>query len=142
MAGRFVRLGTQGGSGGVGDGDASDPGRLRLWNFPNPVLRFTVTTTTEEAEGEMADNDMESPEGGNEARHLIMAAGFGAAIGIIVGTVVFAITQNPVWIGIGIPFGAALGIVFGRYLRRLDDNSPLIAIFGPFLIHGYRRDRG
>ena len=39
----------------------------------------------------------------------------------------FAITQNPVWIGIGIPFGAALGIVFGRYLRRLDDNSPLVA---------------
>ena len=78
--------------------------------FPNPVLRFTVTTTTEEAEEEMADNDMESPEDRNEARDLTMAAGFGAAIGIIVGTVVFAITQNPVWIGIGIPFGAAFGV--------------------------------
>ncbi len=90
----------------------------------------------------MADNDMESPEGGYEARDLTMPAGFGAAIGIIVGTVVFAITQNPVWIGIGIPFGAALGIAFGRYLRRLDDNSPLVAIFGPFLIKGYPRDKG
>ena len=90
----------------------------------------------------MADNDMKSPEGGSEARDLTMAAGFGAAIGIIVGAVVFAITQNPVWIGIGIPFGAALGIVFGRYLRRLDDNSALVAIFGPFLINGYHRDKG
>jgi NhaP-type Na+/H+ or K+/H+ antiporter len=90
----------------------------------------------------MADKEMESPEDSNEARDLSMAAGFGAAIGIIVGAVVFAITQNPVWIGIGIPFGAAMGIVFGRYLRRLDDSSPLVAIFGPFLIHGYRRDRG
>jgi NhaP-type Na+/H+ or K+/H+ antiporter len=90
----------------------------------------------------MADNDMESPEGGNETHDLTMAAGFGAAIGIIVGTVVFAITQNPVWIGIGIPFGAALGFVFGRYLRRLDDDSPLVAIFGPFLINGHPRDKG
>jgi NhaP-type Na+/H+ or K+/H+ antiporter len=95
-----------------------------------------------EVQRRMADNDMESREGGYEARDLTMAAGFGAAIGIIVGAVVFAITQNPVWIGIGIPFGAALGIVFGRYLRRLDDNSPLVAIFGPFLIKGYPRDKG
>ncbi len=90
----------------------------------------------------MADNDIEAPVDRNEARDLSMVAGFGAAIGIIVGAVVFAITQNPVWIGIGIPFGVALGIVFGRYLRRLDDNSPLVAIFGPFLIKGYPRDKG
>ena len=95
-----------------------------------------------EVQRRMADNDKESLEGGYKARDLTMAAGYGAAIGIIVGTVVFAITQNPVWIGIGIPFGAALGIVFGRYLRRLDDNSPLVAIFGPFLINGYPRDKG
>jgi hypothetical protein len=90
----------------------------------------------------MADNDTESPEGGNETRDLTMAAGFGAGIGIIVGVVVFAITQNPVWIGIGIPFGAAFGIVFGRYLSGLDDSSPFVAIFGPFLIDGYSRDKG
>jgi len=90
----------------------------------------------------MADKEMEASEDRNKARDLSMAAGFGAAIGIIVGAVVFAITQNPAWLGIGIPFGAAFGIVFGRYLRRLDDNSPLVTIFGPFLIHGYRRDRG
>lgn len=90
----------------------------------------------------MADNDLEAPEDGNEARDLSKAAGFGAVIGIVVGAVVFAITQNPVWIGIGIPFGAAFGIVFGRYLRRIDDSSPLVAIFGPLLIHGHRRDRG
>ena len=58
-----------------------------------------------------------------------------------VRAVVFAITQNALWIAIGIPFGAAFGIVFGRYLRRMDDNFPLVAIFGPFLIHGHRRDR-
>ena len=41
----------------------------------------------------MADSDMEAPEDGNKARDLSMAGGFGAAIGIIVGAVVFAITQ-------------------------------------------------
>lgn len=90
----------------------------------------------------MAENGIEAPKDRNEARDLRTAAGFGAAIGIIVGAVVFAITQNPVWIGIGIPSGAALGIVLGWYLRRLDDDSTLVAIFGPLLIHGYRRDRG
>ena len=90
----------------------------------------------------MAGNDMEPLEGDYEARDLTMAAGFGAAIGIIVGTVAFAITQSPVWIGIGIPFGAALGFVFGQYLRRIDDDSPFVAIFGPFLINGYPRDKG
>ena len=37
---------------------------------------------------------------------------YGVTFGIIVGAVVFAITQNPVWIGLGIPFGAAVGAVF------------------------------
>lgn len=37
---------------------------------------------------------------------------YGVSFGIIVGAVVFAITQNPVWIGLGIPFGAAVGAVF------------------------------
>ena len=103
--------------------------------------RSAMAQPTEGAEKEMADNEMEASEDRNEARDLSMAAGFGAAIGIIVGAVVFAITQNALWIAIGIPFGAAFGIVFGRYLRRMDDNSPLVAIFGPFLIHGHRRDR-
>ncbi len=37
---------------------------------------------------------------------------YGVSFGIIVGAVVFAITQNPVWIGLGIPFGAAVGAAF------------------------------
>ena len=37
---------------------------------------------------------------------------YGVSFGIIVGAVVYAITQNPVWIGLGIPFGAAVGAVF------------------------------
>jgi NhaP-type Na+/H+ or K+/H+ antiporter len=112
------------------------------FGIPEPRVEVYSFRDHREVQRRMADNDMESPEGGNEARDLTMAAGFGAAIGIIVGTVVFAITQNPVWIGIGIPFGAAFGFVFGRYLRRLDDDSPLVAIFGPFLINGYPRDKG
>ncbi len=42
---------------------------------------------------------------------------YGISSGIIVGAVVFAITQNPVWIGLGIPFGAAVGAAF-QALRK------------------------
>jgi hypothetical protein len=133
--------GTQFGSVGVGDGWASDSGRFPL-GISEPHVKVYRYRDHREVQHRMADNDTESPEGGNEDRDLTMAAGFGAAIGIIVGSVVFAITQNPVWIGIGIPFGAAFGFAFGRYLRRLDDDSPLVAIFGPLLISGYHRDKG
>jgi hypothetical protein len=37
---------------------------------------------------------------------------YGVSFGIIVGAVAVAITQNPVWIGLGIPFGAAVGAAF------------------------------
>ncbi len=112
------------------------------FGIPEPRVEVYSYRDHREVQRRMADNDMESPEGGYEARDLTMAAGFGASIGIMVGAVVFAITQNPVWIGIGIPFGAALGFVFGRYLRRLDDDSPLLTTFGPILIKGYPRDKG
>jgi len=49
-----------------------------------------------------------------ENRFNTLAIAYGVGFGIVIGSVVFAITQNPVWIGIGIPFGAALGIVFGE----------------------------
>ena len=44
--------------------------------------------------------------------------GMGAGLGIIIGTVVFALTENAAWIGIGIVFGAALGGVFGAAISR------------------------
>ena len=34
---------------------------------------------------------------------------YGTSFGIIIGSVVFAITQNPVWLGLGIVFGIAAG---------------------------------
>lgn len=36
---------------------------------------------------------------------------FGAGLGLVVGIVVFAVSQNPVWIGIGLVFGGAIGAV-------------------------------
>ncbi len=38
-----------------------------------------------------------------------MSMGVWVAMGIIVGTVVFAVTQQPAWIGIGMVIGAAIG---------------------------------
>jgi len=37
---------------------------------------------------------------------------YGVSFGIIVGAVIFAITQNPIWIAIGVPFGGAVGAAF------------------------------
>jgi len=42
---------------------------------------------------------------------------FGAGLGIMVGTVLFALTENAAWIGIGISFGAGLGIVVGSVIQ-------------------------
>ena len=53
---------------------------------------------------------MESREDRNERRNRSLAAGIGTAFGIIAGAVVVAITQNPVWIALGIIFGPAFGI--------------------------------
>jgi hypothetical protein len=65
--------------------------------------------------------DMESSRGRNEGRDNTPAffyqAGLGAGLGIVLGIVVFALTQNAVWIGIGIVVGAALGIVVGAVHR-------------------------
>ncbi len=66
----------------------------------------------------MADTDPHDPTDPSESRGVTLAVTYGAAFGVILGTVVFAITQNPVWIGIGIPFGAAFGTVFGAVLQR------------------------
>ncbi len=35
--------------------------------------------------------------------------GIWVAMGIVIGTVVFAVTQEPIWIAIGIVIGAAIG---------------------------------
>ena len=40
--------------------------------------------------------------------------GIGAAFGIIIGVVGFAVTDSPVWIALGLPFGAALGAAADR----------------------------
>jgi len=37
---------------------------------------------------------------------------YGVSFGMVVGAVVFAITQNPIWIAIGVPLGAAAGAAF------------------------------
>ena len=52
----------------------------------------------------------------------------GAGLGIVIGTVIFAVTGNAAWIGIGIVFGAGLGIAFAAALSQLgragsDDDS-------------------
>ena len=39
--------------------------------------------------------------------------GIGSAFGMIIGAVVFAITDSPLWIGLGIVFGAMAGAAFG-----------------------------
>ena len=41
----------------------------------------------------------------------------GGGLGIALGAVVFAITQNPIWIGMGMTFGAGLGLVVGAALQ-------------------------
>ena len=41
----------------------------------------------------------------------------GAAVGIIVGSVVFTINRNSTWIWMGVVIGAALGDVVGRALK-------------------------
>jgi len=46
-----------------------------------------------------------------------LAVGAATAIGIIVGTVVFAVTTNPIWLAIGIVVGAMLGVVAWTVLR-------------------------
>ncbi len=53
-----------------------------------------------------------------------MAVAFGVAFGIVVGSVAFATTQNPIWVGIGIPFGAALGIAYGEVIQETGTSSP------------------
>lgn len=53
--------------------------------------------------------------GEQEENHFnTLAVGLGVVFGIVGGSVVFAITQNPIWIGMGIPFGAALGVIYGE----------------------------
>jgi hypothetical protein len=56
----------------------------------------------------VADSDPQDPKPGRGATS---ALAFGTGIGIVVGTVVFAVTQNPIWIGIGLVFGAGIGAV-------------------------------
>ena len=41
-------------------------------------------------------------------------AGVGLIFGAAIGTVLFALTDNPVWIGLGIGLGIIIGSAFGR----------------------------
>ncbi len=49
--------------------------------------------------------------------------GFGAAIGIIVGTVIFAVTEQPAWLAVGLVFGAAIGAAAQRLGVQLPGNE-------------------
>ena len=64
------------------------------------------------------EHELKSSTDSNEDGFSVRAVAYGVGFGIIVSSVVFAITQNPVWIGLGIPFGAALGIAFGEALQN------------------------
>jgi|GEM_PF-3790165 len=64
------------------------------------------------------EHELKSSTDSDEDSFNMRAVAYGVGFGIIVSSVVFAITQNPVWIGLGIPFGAALGIAFGEALQR------------------------
>ena len=64
------------------------------------------------------ENELESSTNRDEDRFNTLAVGYGAGFGIVIGSVVFAITQSPIWIGIGIPLGAALGIVLDEWLQH------------------------
>jgi uncharacterized transporter YbjL len=55
--------------------------------------------------------------GREEGSDNTLAVALGVVLGITLGAVVFAITRNPIWLGIGIPFGAAVGMVLGTQLQ-------------------------
>ena len=60
---------------------------------------------------------MESSRDPKEGRDNTPAVAYGVTFGIVLGSVVFALTEDPLWIGIGIPFGAALGIAVRAVLQ-------------------------
>ncbi len=64
------------------------------------------------------EHELKSSTDSNEDGFNMKAVAYGVGFGIIVGSVAFAITQNPIWVGLGIPFGAALGIAFGEALQK------------------------
>jgi len=43
--------------------------------------------------------------------------GVGVAMGIVVGSVLFVLTDSAVWLGVGIAVGAAIGANWGRIKR-------------------------
>lgn len=45
----------------------------------------------------------------NENERIALPIGIGVAFGASLGAVLFAFTQNPVWIGLGAGIGVALG---------------------------------
>jgi uncharacterized membrane protein YgaE (UPF0421/DUF939 family) len=63
----------------------------------------------------MADNDKR----GRQALETTMGAAI--AIGVGVGTALFAAADNPVWIGVGAGIGAAVGAALHR--RRAEDDD-------------------
>ncbi len=70
-----------------------------------------MTSSRDPNEG--SDNNGAFPFGSGVGRGIA----FGAGLGLTIGIVVFALTQNAVWIGIGITFGAGLGIVIGAVFK-------------------------
>lgn len=46
-----------------------------------------------------------------------LVVGIATAIGIMLGTVVFAVTTNPIWLAMGIVIGSGLGVVVWTLLQ-------------------------
>jgi hypothetical protein len=44
----------------------------------------------------------------------VIPTGVGLIFGAAIGTVLFALTENPVWIGLGTGLGIIFGAAFGR----------------------------
>jgi len=63
------------------------------------------------------DSELEPSRDQEQGEFNTPALAYGVGLGILASSVAFAITQNPIWIGIGIPFGAALGIAIGEVLE-------------------------
>lgn len=50
----------------------------------------------------------------DRGQQAVVPAGVGLILGAAIGTVLFALTENPVWIGLGTGLGIIFGAAFGR----------------------------
>ena len=81
-------------------------GGVRMMVRPRSVNSPTLDTLSTMAE----ENRNGGDDGGNDrlARH----TGYGVSAGLALGTFLFVMTDNPIWIALGLAFGAGLGAAF------------------------------